>query len=148
MIKGAPDARDEKLKQGYGGSFSYFTLGPRLDDDRILHAQDLPAYKDLARYVFFTTTGEQWDEGQLDERRWYVGESKRYHVYLVYQPDVAFIKNTPLNLDFALNLPPYTPNIDKLRLVVASHKYLDDDRLREFGIEFCQLPFSIYKFRA
>jgi len=148
VIKGVPDAKDEKLKQGYGGTFSYFTLGPRLDDDRVLHAQDLPAYNDLARYVFFTTTGEQWDEGQLDERRWYVGESKRYHVYLIYQPDVTFIKNTPLNLDFALNLPPYTPNTHKLRLVVASHKYLDDDRLREFGIEFCQLPFSIYKFRA
>ncbi len=44
------------------------------------------------------------------------------HVYLVYRPDIDFIKNTPLNLDFALALPPFTHNRDKLRLVIASHK--------------------------
>lgn len=148
VIKGVPNAKDEKLQLGYGGSFSYFTLGPRLDDDGILQANELPAYKDLARYAFFTATGEQWDESQIDEGRYYLGESKRYQVYLIYQPNIYFIKNTPLTLDFALALPQYTPNVDKLRLVIASHKYLDDDRLREYGLEFCQLPFSIYKFRA
>lgn len=148
VMQGVPNAKDEQLRQGYGGSFSYFTLGPRLDDDGVLRGGKLPSYKDLARYVFFTATGEQWDESQMDEARFYLGESQRYHVYLLYAPDVDFLRNTPLNLDFALALPPYTPNVSKQRLIIASHKFLDEDRLREYGLEFCQLPFSIYKFRV
>lgn len=78
-----------------------------------------------------------------------VGESREYQVYLLYKPDIDFIKENPLNLAFVREqLPTFERFKDKVRLVIASHKYLDDYRLREMGIEFCQLPFSIYKFRA
>ncbi len=147
VMKGVPNARDEQLKKGYGGTFSYFTLGPALDDDSVLKGDHLPSYLDLARYVFFTATGEQLDESQVDESRNYLGESRQYSVYLLYKPNVEFLKTMPLNLDFAEALPsPETTT--KTRLVIGSHKYLDDDRLRVLKIEFCQLPFSIYRFRA
>jgi adenine-specific DNA-methyltransferase len=144
VMRGVPNAKDEALQKGYGGTFSFFTLGPALDDAAVLSGKEMPSYLDLARYVFFTATGEQLEEAQVNEARYYLGESRQYVVYLLYQPSVDFLKNTPLNLSFAQALL----KSDKPRLVIASHKYLDDDRLREMRIEFCQLPFAIYRFRA
>ena len=145
VIKGVPNAKDEKLKAGYGGTFSFMKLGKALEDEALLKGDELPSYPDLARYVFFTATGEQFDESAVNESRYYLGESKQYEVYMLYKPDVAFLKNTPLNMPFAESLGAFK---GKTRLVIASHKYLDDDRLRDIKIEFCQLPFAIYKFRV
>lgn len=144
IIRGVPESKDELLRTGYSSTFSYFELGPALDDESLLSGETLPSYLELARYVFFTATGERLDDSQVDPSRYYLGESRLYHVYLLYQPDVEFLKTTPLNLTFAEQLP----KSDKTRLVIASHKYLDDDRLRDLRIEFCQLPFAIYRFKA
>lgn len=139
------------MKAGYGGSFTFLTLGEALEEGAALKGERLPTYGELARYVFFTATGEQLDEAQVDESRWYLGESRQYEVYMIYKPDVAFLKNNPLNLAFAESLPSVAgrpAGAVKTRLVIASHKYLDDDYLRDYRLEFCQLPFAIYRFRA
>jgi len=148
VMKGVPNAKDEKLKQGYGGTFSYFNLGPALNEDEMLGGKTLPSYLDLARYVFFTATGEQLDETHIKPDAFYLGESKNYRVWLYYQPDVGFLKNAPLNKTFAQETLGEWRAGDKTRLVIGSHKYLDDEFLREHKIEFCQLPFAIYRFRA
>jgi len=148
VMKGVPNAKDEKLQKGYGGSFSYFTLGPALNEDEMLGGKTLPSYLDLARYVFFTATGENLDETQINPDAFYVGESKNYRVWLYYQPDVEFLKNAPLNKDFAQNVLGEWHAGAKTRLVIGSHKFLDDEYLRAQHIEFCQLPFAIYRFRA
>ena len=144
MIKGVPTAKDKALQAGLGGSFTYCTLGPNFDEDELLRG-GLPAYREMARFVFFTATGEQLDEAQIDEENSYLGESARYSVYLIYKPDVEYLKHTPLDLTFAMNLPV---GEGKQRLVIASHKYLDEHRMAEYAIEFCQLPFGIYRYRA
>jgi adenine-specific DNA-methyltransferase len=149
VIKGVKSSKDEKLKAGLGGTFTYLELGAALDDESALSGSEMPSYLELAQYAFFTATGEKLDVTQMDEPRWYLGQSREYDVYLLYRPDIEFLKDNPLNLDFAdKKLPPFDRSQDKIRLVIASHKYVDDFRLLEFGIEFCQLPFSIYKFRA
>jgi len=38
VIKGVPDAKDEKLREGLGGSFSYFELGDPIETEGILEA--------------------------------------------------------------------------------------------------------------
>ncbi|MEI2693105.1 MAG: hypothetical protein V9H69_26645 [Anaerolineae bacterium] len=144
VIQGAPQAKDKALQAGLGGSFTFCTLGPNFDDETLLKG-GLPSYQEMGRFVFFTSTGEKLDESQIDEPRCYLGESSRYSVYLIYQPDIEYLKRTPLNLDFAIHLPPAN---GKPRLVIASHKYLDEDRMAEYRIEFCQLPWGIYRYRA
>ena len=145
VMAGVPGAKDEALRNGYGGTFAFFRLGEALDDEAMLRGDALPTYRDLARYVFFTATGEQLDETQIDEQRYYLGESRQYEVYMIYQPDPQFLRNVPLNLSWAERL---RPAVAKTRLVVASHKYLDEHRLRALKIEFCQLPFAIYRFQV
>lgn len=145
VIKGVPKAKDEALAVGYDGMFSFFRLGDALDEERLLTGNQLPSYMELARYAFFTATGEQLDETQVDERRYYLGESKRYEVYMLYAPDRDFLLKTPLNLSWAQSLG--APG-EKTRLVIASHKYLDDHKLRELKMEYAQLPFAIYRFQV
>ena len=63
-------------------------------------------------------------------------------MYLFYQPDMEYLKTTALTLDVARGLPTGS---GKKRLVFAPTKYLDSIHLEENRIEFCQLPFEIYK---
>lgn len=145
VIKGVKSAKDEKLREGLGGTFTYYTLGDTLAEENLLKGGRMPSYKDLARYVFFTATGEQLDDAQVDEKRFYLGESRNYQVYLLYKPDMEFLKHHPLDLDFVKGLGKPKR---KDRLVIASHKYVDDFVLNDIRVEFCQLPFAIYRFRA
>ena len=142
VIKGVKSAKDENLKKGLGGTFSYFDLGPPIEMESILSGDDLPNFKDLARYVFYTATGEEFDEKAVDEKRNFIGQSREYLVYLFYKPDIDYLKATALTLDKANALGPYK---NKKRLVFAPTKYLDQDHLDQLRIDFAQLPFEIYK---
>lgn len=143
VIKGVPLTKDETLKKGLGGTFSFFKLGKPLELESILEGDSMPTYEELARYVFYTATGEEFDEKAVDEKKNFVGESRNYQVFLFYEPDVAKLKNLALTLEMVKNLPALKK--DKRRLVFAPTKYLDQEHLDQFRIDFAQLPFEIYE---
>ncbi len=130
---------------GLGGTFSYFELGVPIEMESILEGKKLPSYQELARYIFYTTTGEEFDLKKIIEKKHFIGESKEYEVYLFYKPDIDYLKSTALTLDVAKSLGTYK---GKKRLVFAPSKYLDTDYLLEYRIDYCQLPFEIYKLRG
>jgi adenine-specific DNA-methyltransferase len=150
VIKGVSGAKDHTLRNGLGGSFSFFELGEPIELESILEGSRLPSYMDLARYVFYTATGEEFLPEQVDEDKHFIGESKDYEVYLFYKPDLDYLKSTALTLEVAKALGDHT---GKKKLVFAPTKYLDlndSDLLARHGlegIEYCQLPFEIYKLR-
>ena len=144
VIKGVPNARDEKLREGLGGTFSYFELGDSIEMESILEGNKLPSYLELARYVFYTATGEEFGPEKVDEVRNFIGESKEYEVYLFYKPDIEYLKSTALTLERAKSLGLYK---GKKRLIFAPSKYLDNDYLLQYHIDYCQLPFEIYKLK-
>lgn len=145
VIKGVPKAKDDLLKNGLGGTFSFFELGDPIEMESILGGNKLPSYLDLARYIFYTATGEQFDPDKVDKKTNLIGESKDYKVYLFYKPDIDYLKSTAFRLEDAQNLGAYK---GKKRLVFAPAKYLDADYLLEYRIEYCQLPFEIYKLKG
>jgi adenine-specific DNA-methyltransferase len=142
VIKGVPKARDEALKNGLGGSFTFVEIGHPMQLETLLKADKLPSYADLASYIFYTATGEDFDAGRINRKTGFIGESAQYDVYLLYEPDVKYLKTTALTLDMARSLPKGS---GKKRLIFAPTKYLDSIHLDEHRIEFCQLPFEIYK---
>jgi len=142
VIKGVKGAKDENLKKGLGGTFSYFELGPPIEMESILSGDNFPSYMELARYVFYTATGEEFDPDAVDEKENFIGQSAQYLVYLFYKPDMDYLKATALTLDRAKALGPYK---NKRRLVFAPTKYLDQEHLDELRIDFAQLPFEIYQ---
>lgn len=151
VIKGVKTAKDEKLKKGLGGTFSYFELGESIEMESILEGKKLPDYMELARYIFYTATGEEFNPSKVKQSKNFIGETKDYEVYLFYEPDIEKLKKLALTLDTAKKLGSFT---GKKRLVFAPTKYLDlnDADLIEKhdlkGIEYCQLPFEIYKMRG
>ncbi|MFA4910836.1 MAG: site-specific DNA-methyltransferase [Desulfobacteria bacterium] len=142
VIKGVPKAKDENLQKGLGGTFSYFELGKAIELESILSGDGLPTYEELARYIFYTATGEEFDPKAMNERKNFVGESRNYEVYLFYEPDIEKLKNIALTLERAKSLRKHG---EKRRLVFAPTKYLDQAHLDELRIDFAQLPFEIYE---
>lgn len=145
VIKGVPASKKAFLKEGLGGSYSYFQLGDPIEMESLLQGTDLPTYEDLARYVFYTATGEQFDSSKIDKEINYIGSSSKYEVYLFYRPDLTYLKSTALTLEIAENLKG---SDTKKKLVFAPMKYLDQDYLHKLNIEFSQLPFEIYRLKG
>lgn len=143
VIKGVPKAKDEKLCKGLGASFSYYELGPELEMDKILEGKDLPDYEELARYAFFTATGENWGESKVERDSYYIGSSSSFEVYMLYEPDKKKLKELALSLDFAMKAQKRFPNRQKL--IFAPACFMEESHLKEYGIRFAQLPFEIYR---
>lgn len=141
VMRGVPKARDKALKSGLGGSFSYFQLGKPMRQESLLDGSNLPSYEKLAGYVFFTATGEEFSPSDIRRKDWYIGSSRLYDVFLIYEPDVEQLKNMALTLDIARSLPQTKRN----KLVFAPTKYLDQEFLHKYRVTFQQLPFQIYE---
>ena len=141
VAKGIPSAKDESLKAGLGGTFSYFRLGRPMRQQSILDGSNLPSYEKLAGYVFFTATGEEFEPGKIRKKTWFIGRSRLYDVFLIYEADMQKLKDMALTLDVARKLPRGKRN----KLVFAPTKYLDQEFLHRYRITFQQLPFQIYE---
>ena len=141
VIRGVPSAKNADLKAGLGGTFSYFKLGEPMRQESLLDGSHLPEYEALASYVFFTATGEEFEPEQMKRDQWFIGRSRLYDVYLIYENDIEKLKNMALTLDVARKLP----GVQRSKLVFAPTKYLDSEFLHRFRITFQQLPFQIYE---
>ena len=144
VINGTPDAKTEKLKAGLGGTFSYFELGEPIEMENLLRGENLPSYSEFARYLFYTATGEEFNENAINPETGFIGESGNHEVYLFYQPDLEWLKQNALTLSMVNQLPPLK---GKRRLIFAPVKYVDDETCRYFNIDFCQLPYEIYRIK-
>ncbi len=139
-INGVPGSKN--FREGTGGTFSYFELGSAIETRHILDGTNLPSYAEFANYLFYTATGEQFDASRVNKGTGFIGESAHYEVYLIYKPDIEYLKTTGLTFEMAEALPKFKV---KQRLVFAPMKYLDQHFLRDLRIDFCQLPYEIYK---
>jgi adenine-specific DNA-methyltransferase len=142
VIKEVPTAKNENLKNGLGGTFSYFALGNAIELESLLKGDNLPSYTEFARYLFYTATGEEFNENDIDRKTCFIGESAHYEVYLIYEPDIEWLKQNALTMKICQSLPKFK---GKQRLVFAPCKYVDDDTCRAYRIDFCLLPYEIYR---
>lgn len=135
---------------GLGGSFTYCALGEALDMDRMLTGESLPSFDDLGALLFHMATNEAKPvAGALEtiDGCGYLGESATFHVWLIYQPELDFLKSreAALTLNRAKSLVEAKPG--KRHLVFApakfvSQKLLDEARL---PVEFAPLPWALYR---
>ena len=141
VIKGVPSAKDESLRNGLGGTFSYFKLGQPMRKESMLNRGKLPSYEKLAGYIFFTATGEEFDAARMRPERCFIGRSRNYDVFLIYTDDFEQLKDMALTKDMASKLS----RGKRPKLVFAPTKYLDQEFLHRYRITFQQLPFEIYE---
>ena len=141
VIKGVPGDKDERLKKGLRGAFSYFTLGDAMQRTSLLAGGKLPSWQKLAGYVFFTATGESFEPGKANQERWLAGKASSLDVYLLYSENVQELKELALTRSMARTLA----RGKRRKVVFAPTKYVDADYLRRNRIAFQQLPFEIYE---
>ena len=141
VIKGVPSVKDESLREGLGGTFSYFKLGKAMRKESMLERGKLPSYERLAAYIFFTATGEEFDTAKMRPERHFIGRGRNYDVFLIYTDDFEQLKDLALTMDVARKFS----RVERPKLVFAPTKYLDQEFLHQYGITFQQLPFEIYE---
>lgn len=146
VIKGVPDAKDDALKKGLGGSFTFCNLGQEMNIENLLKGKKLPKYDELARYAFYTATGLTLDDVKLGTD-YFIGETKNYRVHLIYKPDVSFLRSgeSALSMPLAESISGARNKNGKTVLVFATHKYMGQKELSDMGITFCQLPYAIHR---
>jgi len=146
IIKGVSNAKDENLKRGLGGSFTFCSLGAEINVESLLKGDKLPAYESLAEYVFYTATGKTLTQISKPKSDYFIGETDLYRVHLVYKPDRSFLmgNESALNFDLCKNIKNTSKG--KKSLVFATQKFMSQKELTsDYNIEFCQLPYALHK---
>jgi adenine-specific DNA-methyltransferase len=132
--------------EGLGGSFTYCTLGEPLDLDKLLTGEQLPTYEALGAWAFHTATGEAFNPKAMDKKaKWFLGESAGYFVWLVYKPDLNFLKSREAALTLNLAETIAKAKTGKRHLVFAPAKFVPNKTLLPMGVEFAPLPFALYR---
>jgi adenine-specific DNA-methyltransferase len=138
--------------EGLGGSFTFCTLGEPLELDRLLTGEGLPAVEPLAALLFHTATNQVQpsrgtDDPESVEGCRYLGASTAMHVWLIYEPDLDFLKsrNAALTLSRARAIAKAEP--DKPNLVFAAARFVSQRILNDehLNVEFAPLPFALYR---
>ena len=144
------EKRVSQMADGLGGEFTYCTLGEPLSVEKLLSGQDLPHFEALGAWLLHTATGGTLQAPPPDAPAFYLSQAQDAHVWLVYRPDLAFLKSA----DAALTLPraqamqdwaAQHPGTPQRHLVFAPAKYLSNAQLRTHGIEFAALPFVLFR---
>ena len=148
VIQGVPGARDEALREGLGGSFTYCTLGEPVELESMLTGEALPSYSALAAYVLHTASGISAGsaslESQNDDGLFYTNAGTDY--YLLYEPDVDWLSGNDgmLNEARAKSISAASRGEGRKAIVFGPGKYMGQRDLTSMGITFCQLPYQMH----
>ena len=146
VIKGVPKAKDENLKSGLGGSFTYCTLGDEISPEKMLTGENLPDYETLARHLVYTATGQAPDKfRKARDKDGFFYETSDRLFYLIYEPNLAFLRSagSALNSDRADRIAKQAKKKQKTAVVFATHKFMGQKELTQMDITFCGLPYGV-----
>lgn len=136
----------KKTRQGLRGSFSYCQLGEPIQLDSLLSGEGMPAFESLARYVFYTATGQSLDTVAPPSANGFIGETALFRIYLIYQPDRDWLRGNEAALTAErVELIEKNNNSNKRCIVFAVAKFMSQKVLTGKRIEFCQLPYAVHR---
>jgi adenine-specific DNA-methyltransferase len=143
------EKRISERAPGLGGSFTYCTLGPAVELEKMLSGESLPDFDALGAWLFYTATGGALPCRPAAAPAWYLGEASDRHVWLVYRPQLGFLKSPEAALTLSLAQEIQTwgagQTTSKRHLVFAPAKYLSNRQLLAHGIDYAPLPFALYR---
>ena len=140
------EKRIEERAEGLGGTFTYCTLGPPIELDKILTGEALPEWEALGAVLFHAATLKPFDPAASNADAGYLGKGPERHVWLLYQPDRDWLRSpeAALTLSRAREIHETDPETRHLVFAPARHvaqKMLDE---RDLNVEFAPLPFALY----
>jgi adenine-specific DNA-methyltransferase len=153
VVQGVPSSSNAESQKGLGGTFTFCELGESIEMDKLLTGEALPSFEALGSVLFHMATSESYDPQKAGSvsvdlpGHGYLGESAAYHIWLIYEPDVEFLKSADaaLTLDKAARLAELLTG--KPHLVFAPSRFVSRKLLAERGlpVEFAPLPFALYR---
>ena len=149
VISGIPDARDDALREGLGGSFTYCTLGDPIEIETMLTGEALPSYSALAANLLYTTAGASVGadtlEAQNGDGLFHSDDQNDY--YLIYKPNLEYLRSNAaiLNLERAERLCNVSRENGRKAIVYAAGNYIGQRELTKMRIIFCQLPDALHE---
>jgi adenine-specific DNA-methyltransferase len=133
--------------EGLGGEFTYCTLGDPVELDKVLSGESLPSYAAIGAALFHMATNRAIDPKTVRQKDFYLGETEGQHVWLIYKPDLDWLKtpDAALTLSRAKAFAEAKPG--KRHLVFAPARFVSQKMLVEQNIpvEFIPLPFALYR---
>lgn len=133
--------------EGLGGSFTYCTLGPPVELDKVLTGETLPPFDGIGAALFHMATNRAFDPAKMVEAEGYLGETENQHVWLIYKPDLEWLKSPEAALTLARAKAIAASKPGKRHLVFAAARFVSQKMLAEQNIpvEFVPLPFALYR---
>ena len=133
--------------EGLGGSFTYCSLGDPVELDKMLSGKFLPPYKGIGTALFHMATNRTLDLETVREEDYYLGEVDGQHVWLIYKPDLDWLKSPEAALTLTRARAFAAADPEKRHLVFAPARYVSQKMLAEQNIpvEFVPLPFALYR---
>lgn len=135
--------------EGLGNSFTYCTLGEAVDMDKLLTGESLPSFAALGALLFHMATNEAMDPANMTMKdgHGYLGESSAFHVWLIYEPDLAFLQSRESALTLAKARALVEAKPTKKHLVFAPAKFVSQKLLdaEQIPVEFAPLPWALYR---
>ncbi|MBP6583128.1 MAG: hypothetical protein KA204_06645 [Chromatiaceae bacterium] len=138
--------------EGLGGEFTYCTLGAAVEMGKLLTGENLPAFDQLGALLFHMATNQARPIAAEPEEVagcGYLGASSAQHVWLIYRPDLDFLKSRDAALTLARAQAIAAAKPDKPHLVYAptrfvSQRVLEDAKL-PVAVAFAPLPYALYR---
>ena len=146
IVTGERDVKE--CTEGLGGTFTYCTLGPAIEMEKVLTGENLPSFAALGAALFHTATNRAFDPKGMDRGRYYLGRADDRHIWLLYKPDLEWLKSTEAALTLAQAERIAAFDAEASHLVFAPARFVSNVLLRERGlkVEFVPLPFALYRF--
>ena len=148
VIKGVSKSKDEKIKKGLGGSFTYCKVGEEISEESLLKCKSLPSYEALAKYVFYTATGKTLDQCK-ENKDYFVSKAHgNTAFFMIYEPSKKFLrsKESALNLERKEQIQKIMKQKQCSKAIVfAPTCFIPRKELQRDNLTFCQLPFAIHK---
>ena len=133
--------------KGLGGAFTYCTLGSPVELDKLLTGESLPSWEGLGSALFHMATNRASDPTAFRESEHFVGEEGDQHVWLIYKPDLDWLKSPDAALTLTRAKAFSATDPEKRHLVFAASRFVSQKMLADQNIpvEFVPLPFALYR---
>ncbi len=136
--------------EGLGGSFTYCTLGDAVEMDKMLTGKNLPSFEQLGALLFHMATNEAKPVAKKVKEVagcGYLGESSLFHVWLIYRPELDFLKSREAALTLSRARLLAEAKTGKRHLVFAPAKFVSQKLLGEekLPVEYAPLPWALYR---
>ena len=137
----------DEQAEGVGGTFTYCTLGDPIELDKLLNGETLPPFASIGAALFHMATNRALDPTTVREDAFYLGETEREHVWLIYRADLEWLKTSDSALTLARAKQFSSTDPEKIHLVIAPARYVSQKMLTEqnLSVEYVPLPYALYR---